>query len=392
MNICILSSRFPYPEIGGDSLRINHVAKHLKKEGHRLILVSFYGEKTPDIEMAETLYDKVVMLKWSPMEAVFFSFLYLLRFKPIQVGYYYSPRMLDRLRSLVRDEKIDLFIPHAMRMTEYVAKLGLENYTIVEQTDAMSKTYKLSKKGKGSTLKNIMYRVESVLIPRYEEYMLRTFPKVVYVSPSDVSYLQEKYPWQKAAAYHTNGFNVPDRVVEHYNPFKICLMGNMRTLQNQDAALFFVKEVLPLVVEKEPQTVFYIVGAEPSKQIQELASENIIVTGFVNRVEDVISDACLCVAPVRIAAGIQNKVLVSMGCGVPVVMSSLVSQPIPELINGENCFIEDNPVSIAELCLNLMNDKKKRNSIGRNGRQLIIDSYSWNKTLNGYLMINRNAI
>lgn len=387
MNICILTSRFPYPETGGDSLRINHVAKYLKKEGHRLILVSFYGEKTPDLETAEVLYDKVVMLKWSPMEAVFFSFLYLLRSKPIQVGYYYSPRMLKRLRSLVRDEEIDLFIPHAMRMTEYVIKLSVDNKTIVEQTDALSKTYTLSKKGKGSFIKTLIYRIEGKLIPNYEKYMLSTFPKVVYVSPSDVKYLRERYPWQKVACCHTNGFDYPEKVIEEYNPNKICLMGNMRTLQNQDAALFFAERVLPIILEANPQAMFFIVGAEPSKRIQELASKHIVVTGFVDSVEEFISDACLCVAPVRIAAGIQNKVLVSMGCGVPVIMSSLISQPIPELINAKNCYIADDPQKIASLCTSLMNDKNQRNKIGLAGRNLIKEVYSWNKTLRGYLNI-----
>ena len=387
MNICILTSRFPYPETGGDLLRINHVAKHLKKEGHRLLLVSFFGETKPDVEQAKQLYDKIVMLKWSPLEAMLFSFFYLIKSKPIQVGYYYSPRMLCKLRSLIQEEEIDLFLPHAMRMTEYVVNLGLNKKTIVEQTDALSKTYTLSKKGKGNLLKTLVYRIESRVIPNYEKFMLSAFPKVVYVSPSDVGYLREKYPWQKVACCHTNGFDYPGKVVADYNPNKICLMGNMRTLQNQDAALFFAEEVLPIILRSNPQTVFYIVGAEPSRRILELASKHIFVTGFVESVEDVISDSCLCVAPVRIAAGIQNKVLVSMGCGVPVIMSTLISQPIPELKNGKNCFIEDEPDIIASLCVGLMKDKNLRNMIGQAGRQLIKESYSWDKTLNGYLNI-----
>lgn len=386
MNICILTSRFPYPEIGGDSLRINHVAQYLKSLGHRIVLVSFWGEKKPDVKTAKSLYDEVIMVKWSFVEAIIFSFISLFRKKPIQVGYYYSPRMLRKVKNLNRREHFDIYIPHSMRMTEYVIHLGLENKTIVEQTDAMSKTYDLSKNGKGGQLKRYIYMLESRLVPRYEELILKKFHKVVYVSPSDVRYLQDKYPGIDSAVCHSNGFEIINEVVQNYNPNKICLMGNMRTLQNQDAALFFAQEVFPLIMKNNPRAVFYIVGAEPSNKILSLASEHIVVTGFVESVENVIKDACLCVAPVRIAAGIQNKILVSMGCGVPVIMSSLISQPIQELRNGSNCLIEDNPASIADLCLSLMNDKKKRNSIGRNGRQLIIDSYSWDKTLNGYLL------
>lgn len=384
MNVCFLTPRFPYPEIGGDSLRVNNVAKYFKRKGHKVYLVSFYGEKEPDVKGAYELYEKIVMVKRNSFESCIYSFLYLLKGKPIQIGYFYSPRFLKALKSFIKKEEIDLFIPHALRLTEYIVKLGLVEKTIVEQTDAISKTYAMSNIGRGNSKLKFFYGIESKLTPKYEEYMLRTFRKVVYVSPSDVSYLSVKYPWQKTAACYTNGFDLPETIVENYNCHKICLMGNMRTLQNQDAAIFFKEEVFPLILQKEPDTVFYIVGAEPSKRILDLASDHIVVTGFVDRVEDVIQDACMCVAPVRIAAGIQNKVLVSMGCGVPVIMSSLIAQPIPELENEINCIIEDNPNRLAEHCLSLMKDKNRRNSIAAAGRQLIKDHYSWDKTLEGY--------
>lgn len=378
-----MTFRFPYPEIGGDSLRINNIASHLKKSGHRLFLLTFYGEKEPDLLTARRLYDNIVMIKHNSIEAAFFSVLAVLSGKPIQTGYYYSHRYMRALKTIL-NENIDIFIPHAMRLTEYIIRLGLESKTIVEQTDAVSKTYTLSDRGKGSFLKKVIYRIEKKLVPRYEEYMLRTFPKVVFVSPSDVKYLVEKYPWQRTAICHTNGFSVPKQVVHDYNPLKICIMGNMRTLQNQDAVFFFVEKVLPLISKKEPEVLLYIVGAEPPKRILNLSSSNIIITGFVEKIENEISNSCLCVAPVRIAAGIQNKVLVSMGCGVPIVMSSLISQPIPQLKNGYNCFIEDAADNIAEICIKLIRDKELRNAIGMAGRKMILDYYSWDKTLEGY--------
>lgn len=385
MNICVLTSRFPFPEIGGDSLRINNVSKYLKSQGHRIILVSFYGEKEPDLMSAELLYDRIVMIKHNAVESAVYSLRALLSGKPIQTGYYYSPRFLKAFRRVVAEEAIDVFVPHAMRMTEYLVELHLESKTIVEQTDAMSKTYTLAQNGKGSFVKRLIYNFERKLTPSYEEFMLRRFPRVVFVSPADVKYLQDKYPDTNSAICLTNGFDIPEKIVQNYDDNKICIMGNMRTLQNQDAALFFVDQVFPLILQKRPNAKFYIVGAEPSKQIQDLASDNIIVTGFVDSVEDVLGDACLCVAPVRIAAGIQNKVLVSMGCGVPVVLSELISKPIPQLVNGKNCFIEDDPAKMADICLQLMKNNELRNSIASAGRQMIIENYTWDSTLEGYL-------
>ena len=112
-----------------------------------------------------------------------------------------------------------------------------------------------------------------------------------------------------------------------------------------------------------------------------------MVTGFVDDLEQTISDSCLAVAPVRVAAGIQNKVLVAMGCGLPVVMTSLIARAIPELEDGLNCVIRDDAQSIADACVELMESTELRNSIGRMGYEMVQKNYSWEKKLDGYEQI-----
>lgn len=133
------------------------------------------------------------------------------------------------------------------------------------------------------------------------------------------------------------------------------------------------------------------VCAEPSERIKALADgKSIFVTGFIENLEGAISDSCVAVAPVRIAAGIQNKVLVAMGCGVPVVMSPLISAAIPELSDGKNCIIKDSATDIAESVVRLMSDESYRNSIAENGYRTVKENYSWNKKLDGYEDIAQN--
>ena len=176
------------------------------------------------------------------------------------------------------------------------------------------------------------------------------------------------------------------KLPSHYQDQKICFVGNMRTLQNQDAVFFFVNEILPLILKREPDTMFYIVGAQPPKAIQQLASNNIIVTGFVDDLGETISDACLTVAPVRVASGIQNKVLVAMGYGLPVVLTSLIAQGIPELVNEENAIIRDEAATIAEACLRIMHNPELRQKLSQEGHQTIMDHYSWKEKIKGYIV------
>ena len=141
----------------------------------------------------------------------------------------------------------------------------------------------------------------------------------------------------------------------------------------------------PRILKQKPDTKFYIVGAQPPQSIQQLASENIFVTGFVEDIEDTICDACLAIAPVRVAAGIQNKVLVAMSCGIPVVMTSLISNAIPELRHEENCLIQDEPATLADACLRIMNHTDLRQQLAINGYEMVKQHYSWKDKIYGYV-------
>ena len=389
MKICIITPRFPFPENAGDVLRINGVARYLKKKGHTLVLVSFVDTATPDIHDAENLYDVIYTIKRKPWVSTINSFRFLFVGKPIQCGYYYSRAFLKILRLAVKKEVPDLYICHLLRTVPYIKKLHLENQTIVEMTDALSKTYSMAQKSEGFSIKKTIYNYERSLIKKYEQYVIEYYPKVVLVSQSDVNYLKSGLIKNKtnSLAVYTNGVEVMSRIPEKYDNKKICFVGNMRTLQNQEAAIHFVKHIFPLILDKIPDASFHIVGAQPTDKIKSLASNNVIVTGFVEDICGYINDSCVAVAPVHIAAGIQNKVLVSMGCGIPVIMSSLISNAIPELKNEENCYIIDDDNDFANACVEFMQKSNLRLAVSENGYEMVKNYYSWDSKLDGYEMM-----
>ena len=308
----------------------------------------------------------------------------------MQCGYYHSSSYMKLLKKVVEVEKPDIYVCHLLRMVPYLEKLGVQSASIVEMTDALSKTYVLSSSAKGVGLLKYIYSVEQQYIERYEQYVIERFPKVVLVSQTDVEYLRAKAKVPSdSLAMHTNGVNLMDVIPTNYKSNKICFIGNMRSVQNQDAALFFVNEVFPYVKESVPDAKFYIVGSLPPANIQALASDDIIVTGFVDDLESEISDSCVAVAPVRVAAGIQNKVLVAMGCCIPFVLTSLISKAIPELKDGENCFVRDDAKLIAGSCVELMKNERLRFQLSTNGYDVVKRFYSWTEKLSNYEVIER---
>ena len=382
MNICILTPRFPFPENGGDVLRINSVARYLKNKGHKLVLCSFYDNEVEDSDYktANQLYDVIYKVKRNKWLSLFNVMRYMIMQKPMQFGFYASGKYNNVFKQVIINETPDLYISHLIRMTPYLEKNGLYNNSIIEMTDALSKTYGLSSNSNGFSLKKIIYKFEKNLIKKYEQKVIKNFKKVVLVSKADIEYLGN----QSSLAFYTNGINCIEKNPS-YNDKKICFVGNMRTLQNQDAALTFINKILPAVKKELPDVEFHIVGAQPPENIQKLVdNKTIFVTGFVDSVEEYIKDSAVLVAPVNIAAGIQNKVLIGMACNIPVVMTSLISKAIPELVSGDNCFIEDDVKKFADICIKLCKDNKLRNKIASAGYKVMKNNYSWSAILDGY--------
>lgn len=385
MKICILTPRYPLPEAGGDLLRINNIARYLKTQGHQLILVS-YTEGTPDLALGATVYDKIYTIKRSKWASLFYSALFILQGKPIQCGYYYSKSYLRLFRKVVVRETPDIYVSHLTRMVSFIDAVGVSESTIVEMTDALSKTYILASGAKGSWLKRFMYSIEKHLIGYYELNIVKRFRKVVLVSQSDVDYLNKKLgETAPSLVMHTNGVDLSSVQSQDYKVNKICYIGNMVSLQNQDAAIYFADEILPRILKIKPDTQFYIVGNNPPKSVKDLGKrKNITVTGFVDDLYGFIADSCIAVAPIRIAAGIQNKVLVAMACRIPVVLTALIAKPIPELKDGENCFICENAANIARRCIELMNNPQLRLEMATKGYEMVRQYYAWNARLHGY--------
>ncbi|MBD5437933.1 MAG: glycosyltransferase [Treponema sp.] len=386
MKLCLLAPRFPFPENGGDVVRINSIARYLKGKGNELILISFcFGEIKLKKEYFD-LYDTIYIVKKRKFSSYIFAVLFALCRKPMQCGYYFSTGFLRQFRRTLKNECPDECVAHLLRMVPYLESMKVQKKSVVEMTDALSKTYSLSSGSKQMSLKKIVYALELGLIKKYEKHVMQTFPKIVLVSKADIEYLKECADVSGKNLYcHANGVSVNASLPRSYNPNKICFVGNMRTLQNQDAVIYFVSEVFPIIRKANPDATFHIVGAEPPEKIRSLADrKSIFVTGFVENLEKAISDSCVAVAPVRIAAGIQNKVLVAMGCGIPVVMTSLISKAIPELADRKNCLIRDSAESTAEICIQLMQDTEFRGRISLAGYETVRKCYSWNERLEGY--------
>ena len=178
-----------------------------------------------------------------------------------------------------------------------------------------------------------------------------------------------------------NGVDIEEFLFTKANSQNITIsyFGNMEYFPNQDAVLFFSKQILPMIKQKIPGVKFLIVGKNPSLTVQSLATdENIIVTGTVDSVIPHYINSSICIVPLRAGGGTRLKILEAMAVGRPVVSTTIGCEGL-DVVDGENLLIADTPVQFAEKVIQLINDKQLYQKIANNGRKLVEDKYSWDK-------------
>jgi glycosyltransferase involved in cell wall biosynthesis len=171
-------------------------------------------------------------------------------------------------------------------------------------------------------------------------------------------------------------FNIP------YAPAdgSIIFTGVMNYFPNGDAVVHFQHHIFPLIKHQIPFAQFIIAGMHPTRQIRKLADGQTTVTGYVPDIRAYLSKAAVCVAPLRIAMGVQNKILEAMAMGVPVVATSIANQGI-NATHEREILVADEPASFAEATTRLLTDQRLRDTIRKNAKQFIGQNFCWESNL-----------
>jgi len=154
----------------------------------------------------------------------------------------------------------------------------------------------------------------------------------------------------------------------------IVFVGGYQHTPNVDAVHYFVTEIMPLLRKQLPGVRFYAVGSKPPADIQALASEDIIITGFVEDLTPLLDKMRVSVAPLRYGAGIKGKIGTAMAAGLPVVVTSLAVEGM-SLNNGENILVADGAEDVAKTIAKLYQDEFLWNRISENG--LMFADQAW---------------
>jgi sugar transferase (PEP-CTERM/EpsH1 system associated) len=302
---------------------------------------------------------------------------------PLSVAYYSSKAMRSHVRSILESVPIDAALIFSSSMAQFVLEAkGIRK--VMDFVDVDSEKW-LQYSSRFGFPKANLYRLEGRRLARYEERVARSVDLSVFVTEEEKNLFGERLPGARLQAVH-NGvdleyFRAGERPhADNGAPPKLVFVGAMDYFPNVEAVQYFVSEILPLIRREVPEVEFEVVGRNPSSAIHDLGKRDpkIHVRGTVPDVRPFLASATLSVAPLRIARGVQNKVLEAMG--VPVVASQEAFEGILA-IPGRDLVVATRPEEFAAETVRLIRDPIARERLGRSGKALIEGRYGWEASI-----------
>ncbi|MBP1633294.1 MAG: hypothetical protein H6Q11_1582 [Acidobacteria bacterium] len=297
--------------------------------------------------------------------------------RPLQVHYYYSRPMARRLQSVIEEFRPDLVYAHTIRMAEYLAE-GRPGPGILAMQISMALNYGRLARHARRPWRRAVYRIEARRARRYEPRIAARFDRCLLISEADVAALGSLRPGNVLINPHGVDYahftRTPGAVGEED---RIVFTGNLAYPPNADAVEWFVADILPLVRREVPGARLAVVGADPPRRVLDLGADpGVEVTGRVPDLRPYLERALVGIDPLRVGAGLQNKVLEGMSMGLPMVVTSIANEGIGA-VPGEEVLVADDPPAFAGAVVRLLRDPGLRRGLGERARRAIEQRWSW---------------
>jgi sugar transferase (PEP-CTERM/EpsH1 system associated) len=385
-HLLFLTHRIPYPPNKGDKIRSYHLLKHMCQHYH-VHLGTFIDDEDDwqYVEKVQALCADTYFGKLNPSTARIGSLTGMLSGRPLTLDYYRDGGLRRWVADVLEQHPVERFLVFSSAMAQFVPPRAVGR-RVIDFVDIDSDKWAQYADKKNWPM-NMVYHREARKLLEYERRIAGEFDASLFVSQTEAQLFRTMAPEyaHKIAAF-TNGVDTeyfsPDHVLA--NPYSaaqdaIVFTGAMDYWPNVDAVEWFAKEIFPGVLKTHPSAVFYIVGSKPTAQVQALASlPGVHVTGRVEDVRPYVAHARLAVAPLRVARGIQNKVLEAMAMAVPVVVTPQALEGICATPDAELLLADDAATFTAAVNAQLSQPNTR---LGSAARALVIAQYGWASNL-----------
>jgi sugar transferase (PEP-CTERM/EpsH1 system associated) len=385
-NLLLLVHRIPFPPNKGDKIRSYHLLRHLAAR-YRVHLGTFVDD--PDdwqyVEQVRALCAGSHFARLDPKLARVRSLGALLSGRALSFDYYRDAGLKAWVDQVMREQKIGRVVVFSSTMAQYIE--GYANARrVIDYCDVDSDKWRQYAEQKRWPM-SWLYAREARTLLAYERQVARNCDAALFATEPEAQLFKSLAPESEAKIGHFNNgvdtdYFSPAR--PYANPFAdgeraLVFTGAMDYWPNVDAVEWFAAEVFPKLAARFADLRFYIVGARPTPAVQALGKlPGVIVTGTVPDVRPYLAHAAVSVAPLRVARGVQNKVLEAMAMALPVVVSPQALEGI-DASPGAEVLLADGAEAFAQAVIRVLGEDDL--ALRARARERVERLYSWPSNL-----------
>lgn len=391
-----LCHRLPWPPDKGDKIRSYHVLRRLARD-YKVYLATFIDDPAdwrhvPELEAVCADACIRPLPAWRARSRALGS---LLRGEALTVGCYRDGSMRRWVEKVLAEQQPDVVLCFSSGVAPLVMRdTGVRR--VMDFVDADSDKWdQYAQAHRG--LARMIYRREARTLARFERAIANRFDASLFVSGAEAAFFRSNNP-ELAEKVH----GVPNGVdAEYWNPTAPCaspyrageravvFAGAMDYRANVDAVTWFAREVWPRVRAGCATARFYIVGSRPTREVQALAGlAGVVVTGRVPDVRPYVAHAHVVAAPLRIARGIQNKVLEALAMEKVVLATPEAWEGIEDFAGREGC-ISGSPDVMADAALQWLAAPQPARVPA--ARAMVQSRFDWTRNLDDYMSVLRGV-
>jgi sugar transferase (PEP-CTERM/EpsH1 system associated) len=383
MKLLFLAHRIPYPPNKGDKIRSYNELRGFVERGNEVHLLAF-ADSRRDMSYRVFLAQLCASVQIVPLhrtDAKLRAAAKLMTSEPLSLGYFGSWKMKRLVRQLIARHDFDAVFVYSSTMAQYVPR-ELWARTIVDLVDVDSEKWR-DYASFAKPPKSWLYDLEWKRLRRYEHEIVRRFAFTILTTPREASLLDELDEFTRHARLRiiTNGVDLdyfqPDEEGTISPTPRLVFVGAMDYYANIEGVTWFVEKVFPLIRRTEPRAEFFIVGSNPTNEVERLGRRRgVSVTGLVYDVRPFMRSATAYVVPLRIARGVQNKVLEAMAAGKAIVAT-------PEAVaglhvrDGKELLLARTPEEFADATLSLIRQESLRRELSSKSLRFVETEHDW---------------
>ena len=382
-----LVHRIPYPPNKGDKIRSFHLLKHLA-QSYKVHVGAFIDDDT-DWQYTEALAKlaggEIKLLPLKPRLATLKSAAGLFTGEPLTLPYYRNRQMQHWVDDLLVRRPITRALVYSSSMAQYLMQ-HTRLHRVIDFVDIDSDKWRQYAQKKAWPM-NWVYRREARTLFDYERRVTHAFAASAFVSEAEAALFKQLAPDCASKVFgFSNGVDTDyfSPSIPFPSPYDageqvLVFTGAMDYWANVDAVTWFARDIFPAVQRVHPRVRFYIVGSRPTSEVQALAKDSAVtVTSAVPDTRPYIAHAAMAVAPLRIARGIQNKVLEAMAMAKPTIVTEQALEGIDAQADRDLLLASDSAAFSAH-CIALLTQPNP--ALGQAARNRVVTGYSWARHL-----------